>query len=122
MDEIESDAAGECQTARRPWQKPLLLSASIKEMTAGQPNSGTEISGMFMASDARLKKTIVRVGTSARGIPIHEFNYFWGGPRYRGVIAQHLFDIVPEAVRLDACGYQRVDYTKIDVEFEVVSA
>ena len=73
---------------------------------------------MMFVSDARLKQGVVRVGSSPKGIPIYEFSYVWGGPRYMGAMAQDLMELAPSAVTADACGYYRVDYSKLDVEFE----
>ena len=105
--------------ARRPWTKPELKSSSIKEMTSGGAFSGADGTAMMMfVSDARLKQGVVRVGSSPKGIPIYEFSYVWGGPRYMGAMAQDLMELAPSAVTADACGYYRVDYSKLDVEFE----
>ena len=71
-------------------------------------------------SDIRLKENIVRTGESPKGYPIYEFNYK-NDPttRYRGVMAHDLVTSRPDAIsRID--GYLAVDYSKLDVNFEVV--
>ena len=67
-------------------------------------------------SDYKLKKNIKLVGRSGSGINVYEFEYkdkLYGLGRYRGVMAQE----VPHASIMDN-GYLKVDYSKIDVNFE----
>lgn len=66
-------------------------------------------------SDRRLKRNIVRLGTSPSGLPIYAFDYVWGGPRHVGVMAQDLLQVRPEAVIATGSGYLMVDYDMIDV-------
>lgn len=79
----------------------------------------------MMASDERLKKNIKHVGESPDGFKVVEFEYIdntYGDGTFRGVIAQDIQDIIPDAVITDPdTGYKRVDYSKIDVNFEKVS-
>ena len=72
------------------------------------------------ASDIRLKENIVRTGESPKGYPIYEFNYKSDpGTRYRGVMAHDLVTSKPDAIsRIN--GYLAVDYSKLDVDFEVI--
>ena len=68
-------------------------------------------------SDIRLKENITKVGTSPSGINIYEFDYIdkkYGEGRYRGVMAQE----VPNAKIKASNGYYKVDYSKLDVDFE----
>lgn len=60
-------------------------------------------------SDVRLKTDIERVGTTGAGIPVYEYNYVWGGPRHRGVMAHD----VPHARFMDKSGFWKVDYRKV---------
>ena len=71
-------------------------------------------------SDIRLKENIVRTGKSPKGYPIYEFNYKNDpGTRYRGVMAHDLVTSKPDAIsRIN--GYLAVDYSKLDVDFEVI--
>lgn len=108
---------------RRSWSKPVLTSASIKEITAGTIVSGVGDSGtMTMSpSDARLKSDVRRVGTSQSGIPIFQFRYIWGDQVYLGAMAQDLLTSNPDAVHLDAIGgFYVVDCSRIDVDFAAV--
>ena len=71
-----------------------------------------------MASDIRLKENLVMVGQSLSGLNIYEWNYIWGSSRYRGVIAQEVLKIVPEAVKIMQNGFLAVYYDLIDVNME----
>ena len=60
------------------------------------------------------------VGKSPKGVNIYEFDYkdkSYGEGRYRGVMAQE----VPNASLKDKDGYLRVNYNKLDVNFERIS-
>ena len=63
--------------------------------------------GMF-ASDRRLKSNIVKVGTHPLGIGIYEYDIF--GERQRGVMADEVEKVMPEAVMTHESGYKMVDY------------
>jgi hypothetical protein len=63
--------------------------------------------GMFF-SDRRLKSNIVRVGTHPRGIGVYEYDIF--GQRQRGVMADEVKQVLPEAVVTHPSGYQMVNY------------
>ena len=85
------------------------------------------IASIFKFSDDRLKYDINRIGTSPQGIPEYTFRYRFDGehgPKYKGTSAQDLI----EMGRTDAIGttekdgFYYVDYSKLDVEFEKVTA
>ena len=59
-------------------------------------------------SDRRLKSNIVRVGTHPLGIGIYEYDL--GGKRERGVMADEVARVKPEAVVRGDDGYARVNY------------
>jgi hypothetical protein len=63
-------------------------------------------------SDRRLKKNIQRVGTLTSGIPVYDFEYLWG-ERKRGVMADEVRKVFPNAVSRDFSGYDKVDYAKV---------
>ncbi len=72
-------------------------------------------------SDAKLKENIQEVGQSPKGYKIYEFNYKSNkNTRYRGAMAQNVVKINPMAVGIRH-NYLTVDYSKIDVNMEVVS-
>ena len=105
------------------------MANAIGEGIGGMPsNSGsmsytnTAPSGQqygAMASDIRLKENIEEVGVSPQGYKIYEFNYKGGDVRFRGAMAQDVVQKNPMAVGIDQ-NYLTVDYSKIDVDMEVV--
>jgi hypothetical protein len=62
-------------------------------------------------SDARLKSNIVKIGKHPIGIGIYEYDIF--GHRERGVMAQELMQVMPDAVHQDSNGYFMVDYGRL---------
>ena len=71
-------------------------------------------------SDIKEKENIEYVGSSPQGHNIWEFNYVGNATRYRGAMAQEVVKINPMAVGIDQDGVLNVDYSKIDVDMEVV--
>ena len=68
-------------------------------------------------SDIRLKENIVKLGNSAAGIPIYEFNYIGQDNVCQGTMAQDLLSMgYSDAVSTDESGYYMVDYNMIDVD------
>jgi hypothetical protein len=59
-------------------------------------------------SDRRLKSNIVRIGTHPRGIGVYEYDIF--GERQRGVMADEVESVLPEAVAVHPSGYKMVNY------------
>jgi len=79
----------------------------------GLAGAGLGTYGMMNAapmafSDRRLKSYIVRVGTHKTGIGVYEYNIF--GNRQRGVMADEVEAIMPEAVILHPSGFKMVNY------------
>lgn len=60
-------------------------------------------------SDRRLKTQIKRVGTHTLGIGFYEWVYIWG-EKARGVMAQEVLTVKPEAVITMPNGFYAVDY------------
>ena len=73
---------------------------------AGSLGSAAITAGMF--SDRRLKSNIVRVGTHPLGIGVYEYDIF--GERQRGVMADEVEKVLPEAVITRPDGYKMVNY------------
>lgn len=71
--------------------------------------------GGIFSSDIRLKENIVPVG-SVEGFPVYEFSYKGFPDRYRGVMAQDVLELKPEAVQ-EIDGYLAVDYRQLPVQF-----
>lgn len=63
-------------------------------------------------SDRRLKSSIERVGTHPLGIGIYEYDIF--GHRERGVMADELETVMPEAVHMHPSGFKMVDYGMVN--------
>ena len=88
-------------------QSGLSIAASLKTLGA-------------FSSDIKLKENVVEVGVSPQGYKIYEFNYKGGDVRFRGAMAQDVVKKNPMAVGIDQ-NYLTVDYSKIDVDMEVVN-
>lgn len=113
--------AGTAQ-AEAPWQN-LKNYAQILGLGQGSGQSttttsqssnpwstaiGLGLAGASLFSDERLKSDIERVGTHPLGIGIYDYNKF--GKRERGLLAQEVEDVMPEAVETHASGYKKVKY------------
>jgi hypothetical protein len=85
---------------------------------------GGAISGGFnllggILSDKRLKKNIKLISKSPSGLKIYAFEYidkFFGEHTYQGVMS----DEIPNSAVINNGSYDRVDYSKIDVEFKIL--
>lgn len=82
----------------------------------GGSSNGQSIFGG--SSDIRLKKNIKHIGhTKKLGIPVYEFKYIWdedSDALHTGVMAHEALPLIPDAVVIDASGYGRVDYSRIE--------
>ena len=81
---------------------------------AGLSDYGAVAAGLgalIKASDIRLKKNIVRIGTHRPGVGIYRYTIF-GKPEV-GVMAQEVMKVRPDAVVRHPNGYLMVDYGKI---------
>ncbi len=90
---------------KKTYVKPELgkrgvLSAITAELESGQ----------IVDSDVRLKTDIERVGTAANGLPVYTFKYVGSDVVYRGVMAQDVLEVFPEAVSMKPDGYLAVRY------------
>jgi len=68
-------------------------------------------------SDRELKKNIKLIGKSPSGLNIYSFEYKDKKGIYQGVMSD---EIPKEAVIKHADGFDRVDYSKLDVEFKLI--
>lgn len=111
-----------------------LLDPSLWSPFVGQNVSGTENSSMYGKekksggllgslasiasiasvvpgiSDRRAKTNIVRVGTLEDGLGVYDFDYVWGGPRQRGVMADEVAELRPWALGPVIGGFASVNY------------
>ena len=97
-------------------------SANAGFMSAVGGVASSAIGGAFVkSSDRRLKKNIVKVSKSPSGLNIYKFEYIDsvnGKGVYQGVMSD---EIPNKAVVNHNDGYDRVDYSKLDVEFKKIS-
>lgn len=66
---------------------------------------------MMAMSDRRLKSDIERIGTTVYGLPLYEYTIF--GERQRGVMADEVREVMPEAVIRLPNGYDAVNYSML---------
>lgn len=81
-----------------------------------KPGLGGLIGGLaspIAASDRRLKKDVVKVGELDNGLGVYEFSYTFRDGRFRGVMADEVLSIKPEALGPTIGGYMTVDYSKL---------
>ena len=72
------------------------------------------------ASDRRLKNNIKLIGKSRGGLNIYSFKYInkkFGEGTYQGVMSD---EIPTNAVTRHEDGFDRVDYSKLDVNFKLI--
>jgi hypothetical protein len=81
------------------------------------------ITKITQKSDRRLKTNIEMIGHSPSKIPIYTFNYKTDLTiKYKGVMAQDLLEMgITEPVIMGDDGFYGVDYSKIDVDMEIIS-
>ncbi len=78
------------------------------------------ISGLTsLFSDRKLKENITKVGNK-NGINIYEFNYKGHKQKYRGVMADEVKEIMPDAVT-NHNGFNAVNYDMLGIKFEEVA-
>jgi hypothetical protein len=83
--------------------------ASNNATTSGLFGLGSSLIGAgAMLSDRRLKSNIVRIGTHPLGIGVYEYDI--GGERQRGVMADEVEGVRPDAVITRPDGYKMVNY------------
>lgn len=103
---------------------PTNVSGNVwQNYNAQAANSNNFMNGLFgMASaglsaakfsDRRLKRNLVRIGTTLGGLAIYEFEYLWSKIRHIGVLAQEALAKQPEVVGVHPTGFLMVDYGKV---------
>lgn len=113
----------------QPWTRLGLLQSAAagsagnygtNTQTQTQPFNAMQgigaLGSLLMKSDARLKTDIVPIGVR-NGHTIYEWRYLGSPARYRGVMAQDVIDIDPQAVAIQN-GYYAVDYARLGLEME----
>jgi hypothetical protein len=74
--------------------------------------AGTAATAGIKYSDRRLKSDIHRIGETAHGLPLYEYTIF--GKRERGVMADEVERVMPEAVT-QRDGFKMVNYSMLGV-------
>jgi hypothetical protein len=73
-------------------------------------------------SDRRLKENVKEVGVDQRtALTLYEFNYLGDDKRYRGVMADEVEMVYPDAVSRDEDGFMMVNYGALGIEMKEVS-
>ena len=110
--------------AQQQNQAEIASSAAWGSVATGVGSIvGGVVSGPLAApkpppSDRKLKKNIKLIGKSPSGLKIYAFefiNKIFGEGRFQGVMSD---EIPQEVVIKYQDGYDRVDYSKLDVEFK----
>ena len=105
-------------TAANAQQAATDAQAAKDKAWSGAISSGVDFLGGVL-SDKRLKKNIKLIGKSPSGVNVYMFEYidkFFGEHIYQGVMS----DEIPNSAVVNNGGYDRVDYSKIDVEFKIL--
>ena len=113
---VQQVNAANAKRASRVGMFTSLLGAAVTGATMGAA-AGAAPAAAAPTSDIALKENIELVGKSPKGVNIYEFDYkdkSYGKGRYKGVMAQE----VPNASFKGYDGYLRVNYDKLDVNFE----
>lgn len=118
---LDADRDKFAETDNQGWTRLGLLQSAMAGAagnygtTSGSQKSSTK--GMNLLSDIRTKENIVPVG-ERNGFKLYEWNYRGMTKRWRGVMAQDLLKVKPEAVTQGADGLYRVDYSQLGFEME----
>lgn len=105
----------------------LLVGAGSGESTerprtAGMIASGIgKVAGLFGLSDRRMKEDIEEVGTYENGLPKYEFRYKGQPQKWRGVMADDVEKVFPDAVMTTLDGYKAVSYSMLGIRMEPVN-
>ena len=117
--QVKQAQARESLGIRPEYGAPVMMPPS--DRLTGALNIASQVAGIFSAfgSDIKLKENIEEVGVSPDGYKIYEFNYKGYTDRWRGAMAQDVVKKNPMAVGIRD-DYLTVDYSKIDVNMELV--
>ena len=111
-------SAREALGIRPEYGAPVMMPPTNR--LGGALQIASQVAGIVSAfSDINLKENIEEVGVSPDGYKIYEFNYKGFKDRWRGAMAQDVVKTNPMAVGIRD-GYLTLDYSKIDVNMELV--
>lgn len=116
LSEAGAAAAEAPWSALKNYASILGLGAGSNSSTSTTTNTSSPLStavglasiGSSIFSDERLKSNIKRVGTHPLGIGVYDYDKF--GKRERGLLAQEVEEVMPEAVKEHSSGYKKVNY------------
>lgn len=109
--------------AMQGYQAQLAAQNANNGATAGLFGSLGSAAILALAlSDRRLKTDIVRDGVLPSGIPIYVFRFKGDDTLWRGVMADEVERVMPDAVVYNDDGYAMVDYGKIGYRMHEVRA
>ena len=95
------------------------LMGGVAGMATAFPNS--PMFAALGASDRRLKDNIEFAGIDdVTGLNLYDFNYKWNSKRFRGVMAQEVKEMYPEAVYDSGAGWMGVYYDMLGIEMKEV--
>jgi len=95
------------------------IMGGVAGMGTAFPGMGAGIAGIF--SDIRLKENIEPAGVDAlTGLNLYDFNYKWNPKRFRGVMAQEVKEMYPEAVYTSGAGWMAVYYDRLGIEMKEI--
>ena len=117
--QVKQAQAREALGIRPEYGAPVLMPPTNR--LGGALQIASQVAGIYSAftSDIKLKENIEEVGVSPDGYKIYEFNYKGFKDRWRGAMAQDVVTKNPMAVGIKH-NYLTVDYSKIDVNMELV--
>ena len=98
-------------TMSAEWKKPVIDSVILPAHADGSDGSD----GDDFPSDMRIKKDIRKIGQGELEVQLYRFEYRNDPDHqtYVGVMAQHLLDRHPDAVRKDRNGLYHVSYPSL---------
>lgn len=109
---LQAQASAADAAAKSNWSSGIF--GGIGTIAGGLASGGAFGAGGLFSSDVRLKEDIQPTGEkTSHGLPIYSYRYIGGKQRYRGVMAQDVQKLQPEAVIQDDSGYLAVDYSLI---------
>lgn len=107
------------QSGTQTSTQPMNILGALGTLFTAPVTGGGSLLGNFFSSDRRLKENILRVG-KRNGFALYEFDYKGKPGRWRGVMADEVEAIMPDAVRYDEEGYAFVNYGQLGIPLEAV--
>jgi len=101
------------------------IMGGVASMGKAFPGMGAGIStamkGIGFMSDRRLKDNIEFAGVDdVTGLNLYDFNYKWNPKRFRGVMAQEVKEMYPEAVYDSGAGWMGVYYDMLGIQMKEI--